>query len=309
VRVSFVVPLFNCLPLTQAMIDSLQASVPPRLDCEIILVDDGSTDGTREWLAKLGPPFRVILNETNLGYAKANNRGAAAATGGRLCFLNNDLILAPGWFEPMARIQEKLGTSAGLIGNVQYDARTGQVDHTGIFINHQGKPQHCRRRRLWPWRLVRPARRVPALTGACFLTSRALWRQLGGFDEGYLNGCEDVDLCFRAADAGKVNAVALTSAVRHHISAAAGRKRRDEANTYRLVQRWRPKLVELGRPDWCRHHFETYLPEPRDFPDPALARQVALYLAGLRASPPEGSVAGVHQAIDIEIARWKEMGL
>ena len=49
----------------------------------------------------------------------------------------------------------------------------------------------------------------------------------------------------------------------------------DEANTYRLTRIWREQLVELALPDWCRHHFETFLPEPRDFPDPALARRVA----------------------------------
>ncbi|MES1194676.1 MAG: glycosyltransferase [Opitutus sp.] len=95
-RVSFVVPLYNCLGLTQAMLASLQASLPADLALEIIFVDDGSTDGTREWLATLPPDIRVVLNEKNLGYAAANNRGAALARGEFLALLNNDLILAPG---------------------------------------------------------------------------------------------------------------------------------------------------------------------------------------------------------------------
>jgi O-antigen biosynthesis protein len=77
VQVSFIIPLFNCLPLTQAMLASLRDTIPAGLTHEIVLVDDGSTDGTREWLGSLrDPPFRAVFNERNLGYAAANNRAA-----------------------------------------------------------------------------------------------------------------------------------------------------------------------------------------------------------------------------------------
>jgi GT2 family glycosyltransferase len=305
-HVSFVVPLFNCLPLTQAMVESLQATIPAALDFEIILVDDGSTDGTREWLATLSAPFRVLLNEGNKGYAVACNRGGAAASGIILVFLNNDLVLTHHWLEPMLSVHRRLGSRAGLVGNVQFDARSGLLNHSGIAINHKGKPEHLRRRFWNLTRFLIPLRRTTALTGACFLASRALWNELGGFDEGYFNGCEDVDLCLRASAAGCVNAVALGSRVLHHISTAPGRKDRDEANTHRLTMIWRETLVEKALPDWCRHHFETFLPEPRDFPDPALARQIFLYLHGLRR-PPQAAVPGVRAAIDVEIARWEKM--
>lgn len=305
-HVSFVVPLFNCLPITRAMVASLQATIPAGLGFEIILIDDGSTDGTRDWLATLGAPFRVLLNERNRGYAATNNRAAAAATGEILVFLNNDLVLTPRWLEPMLAVHRRLGPCAGLIGNVQRNACSGLLDHAGIFINYKGKPEHFRRRCADLLRFVSPLRRTIALTGACFLATRALWNELGGFDEGYLNGCEDIDLCLRAAAAGRINAVALRSRVMHHISTAPGRKVRDEANTHRLTVVWRERLVELALPDWCRHHFETFLPEPRDFPDPALARQIFLFLLGLRR-PPRAAVPGVRAAIDIEIARWENM--
>ena len=80
-HLSVIVPLYNCLPLTQAMLRSLRETLPADMTHEIILVDDGSTDGTREWLAGLEAPFRVILNERNLGYGASNNRGAAIARG------------------------------------------------------------------------------------------------------------------------------------------------------------------------------------------------------------------------------------
>jgi GT2 family glycosyltransferase len=133
-----------------------------------------------------------------------------------------------------------------VVGNVQTAVDGGQVDHAGIRINLKGKPEHVR---TLPFRLLpRPAARgaAEAVTGACLLIDRALWRELGGFDEGYLNGCEDVDLCFRAAEAGRRNVVALRSRVRHHVSSSPGRKRRDEANTRRLTLRWRDRLAAGG---------------------------------------------------------------
>ena len=104
-HVSVVVPLFNCLELTQAMLASLEATLPRALAVEIILIDDGSTDGTRTWLSTLDPArYRVLLNERNLGYAAANNRAVAVARGKFLALLNSDLELTPGWLEPMLEI-------------------------------------------------------------------------------------------------------------------------------------------------------------------------------------------------------------
>ena len=86
-RREFPAALLNNLALTRACVESLQATLPCGLAHEVILVDDGSTDGTRAWLkslsssnglATLAPSVRVVLNEHNLGYAVANNRAAAA---------------------------------------------------------------------------------------------------------------------------------------------------------------------------------------------------------------------------------------
>jgi GT2 family glycosyltransferase len=304
-RLSVVTAVFNCLPLTQAMVAGLRATLPPGLTHEIILVDDGSTDGTREWLATLGPPFRVVLNAGNLGYAAANNHGATLARGEFLALLNNDLVLRPGWLEPMLAAHRALGPRAGIIGNVQTDARTGAVDHAGIAFNHQGKPEHDRAPPS-PWsRWFRPVRPVPAATGACLLLTTALWRELGGFDEAYMNGCEDIDLCLRAAAAGRFNAVALRSVIGHHISSSPGRKRRDEANTQRLAQRWRATLVRLSVPAWCRSYLSG---DPITLPDQALARQCLWFLLRLRRTPPPGACAGVQATLELELQRWQSIG-
>lgn len=145
------------------------------------------------------------------------------------------------------------------------------------------------------------------MTGACMLVSRELWESLGGFDEGYRNGCEDVDLCLRARASGRVNAVALRSRVVHHVSAAPGRKARDEANTYRLALRWRETLILMGLRDWCRTRFEAYLKEPRDVADTAYALGLLTYLWHLRRRPPGAAAEGMRESLDLEIARWRGM--
>lgn len=308
-RLSVLVPLYNCLPLTQAMLASLQATLPAGLRHEIILVDDGSTDGTREWIATLSdPPYRVLFNERNLGYAAANNRGAALARGELLLLLNNDLLLLPGWIEPMLDAHRKLGPRAGVIGNVQRDAANGSVDHAGIVINVTGKPVHVRRRPSLLSRLFRPVRAMPAVTAACALVARDLWRQLGGFDEGFINGGEDIDLCFRARALGRLNAVALRSVVSHHVSASPGRKLHDEENSRRLVRRWQRELLEAGDEptrEWCGNYLSLILPNPRSA-DFRLAVAACLHVAGLRRAPAE-AVAGVAAGQAEEFARWEAM--
>ena len=302
-KVSFIIPLYNCLPLTQAMLASLRETLPPGLDCEIIFVDDGSTDGTRAWLKNLPAPCRTILHESNLGFAAACNRGAAAAAGEYLFFLNNDLVLQHRWLEPMLAAFARR-PAAGLVGNVQVNAATGAVDHAGIFFNYKGKPEHETARpfghRVLPFAACRE---VAALTGACFAIRRPVWQQLGGFDEGFVNGSEDIDLCLRARALGLTHYVALHSVVRHHISASIGRKLRDEQNTYRLVLRWREPIAQLAARDWCRHFIATHWDQSFLYDD-RLGRAAFYYLLRVLPAPPLDVLYGIRLAILQECERW-----
>lgn len=309
VRVSFIIPLYNCLPLTQAMLASLQATLPAGLAHEIIFVDDGSTDGTREWLKTLDPAdgFRVVLNHRNLGYAAANNRAAAIARGEFLALLNNDLVLQPHWLEPMLEAHANLDRRAGLIGNIQLDANTGALDHAGILISVQGKPIHLRQLPRRSARWSRDLWMPPALTGACLLIEHALWRQLGGFDEHFVNGGEDIDLCFRARAAGRVNAVALRSVIRHHVSSSPGRKARDEQNSHRLARKWRSDFIAAADYDsWCRDYLARAFAVPRSA-EFRLALAALAYLARIRRKPPPEAIVSVESALAREFARWEAM--
>lgn len=300
-KVSFIIPLYNCLPLTQAMLASLHATVPTDLAHEIIFVDDGSTDGTKPWLDTLPPPCRVLLNDKNLGFAATCNRGAAIATGEFLFFLNNDLVLLPGWLEPMLAAFDR-HPRTGVVGNVQLNHATGAVDHTGIYFDHQGKPAHSTTR----WFGLVSYREVAAATGACLALRATVWRQLGGFDPEYRNGCEDVDLGLRTIEAGLINCVALRSRVRHHVSASAGRKLRDEHNTFRLVHRWHDRIAALAARDWSRRQIAVHADQSGVFDYPMI--WAALTQLILRPAPAPAAVRrGVEAAMAVEWQRWREL--
>jgi len=303
-RLSAVIPLYNCLPLTRRCLETLQATLPAGLAHEIIFVDDGSTDGTRAWLQTLAPPVRVVLHERNLGFAAACNRGAAAAGGEFLALLNSDLELQPGWLEPMLAGFDRLPRPA-CIGNVQLQAGTRVLDHAGITVGADGKPGHLRTLPVAAGDTPDYAA-MPAVTGACALLPRSLFTGLGGFDEGFVNGGEDVDFCFRARAAGSTVWTALNSTVLHHVSASPGRKLHDEENSYRLFRKWRRELEAAAWHAWC----EAYLADARAgvLPrHPPAERAAEEFLAGRQPRPGRWAESNVIQNLLTEEARWERL--
>lgn len=310
-RVSFIVPLHNCLPLTQALVASLHATVPESPGWELILVDDASRDDTPRWLDAIATGnIRAIRNTANEGFAVSCNRGAAAARGEILVFLNNDLLLTPRWIEPMLAVHDRLGARAGAIGNLQIRMSDGSLDHAGIRINTKGKPEHIRDRRGGsPWSLIRGFRSVDAITGACLLVSSRLWNDLRGFDERFVNGCEDVDFCLRLREANKVNAVALKSTVRHHVSSSPGRKLHDEQNTFRLTLKWRDTLGALAARRWCWEYLSRAWTDPREPVGAWQAMGTLAFGLYLRRKPPALALHAMSRVIDHELERWRDLGL
>jgi GT2 family glycosyltransferase len=236
--------LHNGLQYSREMLDSLLATLPRGLLHEIILVDNASSDGTREWLHALeaSPEIRRVLNEQNLGYAIANNLAAASARGRILALLNNDLVLLPRWLQPMLRALTRI-PRAGIVGNIQLDHASGEVDHGGIIFKHDGYPFHHR----GPLAELQaaPVREFPAVTAACCIMWRDWFLASGGFDPSYRNGFEDVDLCLRARQDGLVNLMANQSVVRHRIASSPGRKDRERENARFFLDRWRTTTREL----------------------------------------------------------------
>lgn len=253
-EVSVVTALFNRLDLTRRFLDDLEKTLIG-VDYEVVLVDDGSTDGTRDFVRE-HPSDRVrfIFNEENLGFGASNNRGAREARASVIALLNNDLVLRPNWFAPMC---EELRRKPGFVGNVQTNARNGRIDHAGIVFTPWGIPEHWGQGYLLGPR--RGIRRFRALTAACCLVDREVFLEAGGFDESFRNGFEDIDLCLRLDAQGLENRVVMESRVGHWVSASPGRKESDRENIRRFLGRWGEKTSQWGMRDWPRHYLRRHL--------------------------------------------------
>jgi len=233
---SIIIPVWNNLALTTQCLTAL-AEVTQGVTYEVIVVDNHSTDETPAFLAGLGGDVTIITNNENLGFAKACNQGAQAAKGAYLVFLNNDTIPQAGWLSALVD-EVKFHSDVAVVGSkLLYEDRT--VQHAGVAFSREylmpyhmypGVPEnaHCVSRR----------RELQCVTAACMLVRRQVFAQVGGFDEGYRNGFEDVDLCLKIGEQQWKIVYQPLSTLVHLESRTPGRKTHEEENTRRFRERW-----------------------------------------------------------------------
>lgn len=246
VLVSIIIPVFNQVELTRVCLETILSEASKGV--EIIVVDNGSNDGAKEYLRKLRGRIRLIENHRNRGFARACNQGAVAAAGRYLVFLNNDTVPQPGWLD--ALLQPARAGEADVVGaKLLYPDAT--IQHAGVVFDQQG-PLHCCKRMAADAPMTNQPRYLQAVTAACMLISAELFQQLGGFDEGYKNGFEDIDLCLSAVQRGCRVYYQPASVLIHHEESSEGRKRYDEENYARFLRRW------IGR--WQIDHASFHAP-------------------------------------------------
>lgn len=220
--VSIVIPLFNRYDLTTACLRSLEY-----LDAEIVTVDNASTDATRTLDV-------TIRNNSNMGFAHACNQGARAATGDVLVFLNNDTEVTAGWLFPLC--EQLTDPTVGIVGAKLVYA-DGSIQHAGVGVdfNQPFGLEAWNRKDNW----TDNARDVDAVTGACLAIRADTFAVLGGFDEGYTNGYEDVDLSLSCLGAGLRVVYEPASVVVHHESQSGPERfAHAGANIRRLRHKW-----------------------------------------------------------------------
>lgn len=233
---SIIIPVWNKVELTQQCLVALGPATED-VSFELIVVDNHSTDRTPEFLASLGGDVRIITNDENLGFAKACNQGAAVATGEYLVFLNNDTIPLKGWLSAMVD-EVRTHADVTVVGS-KLLYQDGTAQHAGVAIDRNNlTPYHIYNGFAADHPAVNKRRELNAVTAACLLIRRSVFAELGGFDEGFKNGFEDVDLCLRVREKqGRI--VYQPKSVLYHLeSQTPGRKQHDQANANRLHQRW-----------------------------------------------------------------------
>lgn len=233
---SIIIPVWNKVELTRQCLVALGPATED-VSFELIVVDNHSTDGTPELLASLGGDVRVITNHDNLGFAKACNQGAEAATGEYLVFLNNDTIPLKGWLS--ALVKEVQSDPAVTVVGSKLLYENGTVQHAGVAIDRNNlTPYHIYAGFAGDHPAVNKRREMNAVTGACLLIRRSVFTELGGFDEGFRNGFEDIDLCLKVREKQGRIVYQPWSVLYHLESQTPGRKQHDQANGRRLHQRW-----------------------------------------------------------------------
>ena len=226
----------NCMVETAEYLESLKR-FPPKNLSEIIIVDDGSEEETQKFLSSKKGEIRVFRNLKSKGFAFSNNLGAAKATAEWLLFMNNDLVLSRGWSDSFhSLIQDgESHDELGCVGNIQHDPVTRKIDHAGVVFSN-GIPEHfCKGKKEAP---TNYSSEHLAVTGACFLIKRELFLSVGGFDETYKTGFEDIDLCLRLSMLGYKHYVLNKSVILHKKSSTPERNQFQSHNSRIFYSRW-----------------------------------------------------------------------
>jgi GT2 family glycosyltransferase len=188
---------------------------------ETILVDNASTDDSVALVRRRFPWVRVVPLPENRGFAGGNNAGAAQARGRFLAFLNNDTVPDPGWLRSLRRgVDERPGFLLAA-SQIVYMHDPAVVDSAGDGMLRWGGA--FKRLHGGSVEDAHESREVFGVCGAAFLISKAVFEELGGFDEDFFASHEDVDLSYRARLHGYRSRYVADAVVRHHGSATLGR--------------------------------------------------------------------------------------
>jgi GT2 family glycosyltransferase len=236
-----VIPNWNGREWLPGCLDSIAAQTLPA--AEVIVVDNGSTDGSLELLAARAPSVRTIELGRNTGFAFAANRGIAAAASELVALVNTDVVLDADWLERLTRGLEEHPDAASVASKMVDLREPGVLYDTGDFLRRDGACDQRGRFERDDGRFDSPGEVFSACAGAA-LYRRSVVLEVGGFDERLFAYLEDVDLGLRLRLRGF--GCRYEPARAHHAGGGtSGKLERPlegwvERNTLLLVTRWFP---------------------------------------------------------------------
>jgi GT2 family glycosyltransferase/glycosyltransferase involved in cell wall biosynthesis len=218
--ISVVIPSRNGKDLLARQLPGILRELPPV--SELIVVDNGSDDGTAEWLQSASPTVAVEVSTKALSFAAAVNRGIARARYSHICLLNNDMLLDPGFFTALVRAFEEVPDLFCATAQIRFP-EGARREETGKAVMAQGAPVD------FPLRCDEPApgenlTYVLYGSGGCSLYDARKLRALGGIDETYAPAyVEDLDVGYRAWRQGWPSVFVADAVVEHRHRATTSR--------------------------------------------------------------------------------------
>lgn len=254
---SIVVPVYNHLDSTLRCLESLSKQ-KSKYNIEVIVVDDASTDQTSTIIPSI-PGVNYLRNKKNVGFVGSCNKGAKAAKGKAIIFLNNDTVVLGNWLDALLnRLQDP---SIGIVGSklIMQDGETLQEAGGIIFNNQAHYGDVC-----WSYGKFYDANRydfnflrdVDYVSGASLAIDRKLFLKLGGFDTRYSPGYyEDTDLAMAVRKAGKRVVYEPHSVLVHAEGTTAGTDTSGSG-----MKRFQPINREKFRKKWARELKKNHYP-------------------------------------------------
>lgn len=214
---SVIVPIYRNVNLVEYCLTTLVENLPT--DAELVLVDDASGPETVQ-LLKSFKGTRLIEHTENRGNTAAYNTGAKAAWGDILAFVDSDVFVPAGALEELSRLLTE-DDHLGAVGSLLLYPHDYTIQHAGVAfdkwtLSHLFVGRSPREIDLKP---VEPRQ---AVTAAFFACRRAVYEQVGGFDETYRDGLEDIEYCLRCGELGYQNVLASRFPAMHLESATRG---------------------------------------------------------------------------------------
>ncbi|MFQ5398587.1 MAG: glycosyltransferase family 2 protein [Anaerolineae bacterium] len=251
---SVIIVSYNTRNLLDDCLQSLAAAETPPGGIELIVVDNASTDGSPEMVAKKFPNVNLIANADNVGFAAANNQGAAVAQGEHLLFLNSDTrVSQEALVRPLAYLAAHPGVGALTVHLVYPTGERDPDNHRGFptpwaaFCHFSGLGALFPSTPLFnsyfqAYRDFSQTHSIEVIAGSFMMMPAQLFRQLGGWDEEYFFYGEDIDFCYRIHQAGYQIIYFPEVEVLHYKGASSG-LRKESADIARPPKATRIKVA------------------------------------------------------------------
>jgi len=220
VRVSVIIVNWNGLEHLPECLASLEGQSLP--DFEVILVDNGSRDGSLSYLREHHPRVRVVALPENLGFAAGNNAGLAVARGEYVVTLNNDTKAAPGWLAELVATADAHPEAGMVASRILNYFEPDRIDSLGFRVCPDGMSRGAYRGQSFAQLALGVAPEILFPSACVGLYRRSMLEEIGFFDPDFFAYCEDTDLGLRARLAGYGALLARDAVVYHKYSMTTG---------------------------------------------------------------------------------------